>query len=98
MLAYDYPLFAVFWSLAFLAVAIIFLYLLLWVFVDIFRSQDISGAAKALWLVFVIFAPLVGILAYVIVRVRDRELVLTERMHHESRERHQDWQKAESRY
>ena len=98
MFAYDYPLFGVFWTLAFLALWMIFLYLLFRVFADIFQSQDISGVAKALWLAFVIFAPFVGILAYVVVRVRTRELVLSERGYQEARERHQDWEKAEREY
>ena len=38
------------------------------VFIDIFRSHDLSGVAKAVWFVFVLFIPLIGVLAYLIVR------------------------------
>ncbi len=38
------------------------------VFADIFRSQDMGGAAKVIWVLFVIFTPLVGVLVYIIAR------------------------------
>ncbi len=38
------------------------------VFSDIFRSHDLKGWAKALWLLFVFILPIVGILAYLVVR------------------------------
>lgn len=41
---------------------------LFWVFGDIFRSKDIGGVAKMLWVLFVIFIPWLGVLVYVIVR------------------------------
>ena len=37
-------------------------------FIDIFRSDDLSGWAKALWFVFVLFIPLIGVLVYLIAR------------------------------
>ncbi len=47
---------------------VIELWLMFSIFVDIFRSHDLPGWAKALWVVFVFAIPLVGILAYLIVR------------------------------
>jgi len=38
------------------------------VFIDIFRSHDLSGWAKALWFLFVLFIPLIGVLVYLIAR------------------------------
>jgi len=38
------------------------------VFVDIFRSRDLSGWAKALWFLFVLLIPLIGVLVYLIAR------------------------------
>ena len=38
------------------------------VFLDIFRSSDLSGLAKALWFLFVLLIPLIGVLAYLIAR------------------------------
>ena len=37
-------------------------------FIDIFRSPDLSGGAKALWFLFVLFIPLIGVLLYLIAR------------------------------
>jgi hypothetical protein len=47
---------------------VIWAFLVITVAIDIFRSPDLSGLAKACWLVLVLFLPLVGILAYLIVR------------------------------
>ena len=41
---------------------------LFWIFGDIFRSKDLGGVAKTLWVLFVIFIPWLGILVYVIAR------------------------------
>ena len=41
---------------------------LFWVLSDLFRSKDLSGVAKTLWIVFVILIPWLGILVYVIAR------------------------------
>jgi ABC-type transport system involved in multi-copper enzyme maturation permease subunit len=41
---------------------------LFWIFGDIFRSKDLGGVAKTLWLLFVLFIPWLGILVYVIAR------------------------------
>ncbi|MFH8253270.1 SHOCT domain-containing protein [Microbacterium sp. B2969] len=41
---------------------------LFWVFGDIFRSSDLGGGAKTLWVIFVILVPWLGILVYLIAR------------------------------
>jgi ABC-type multidrug transport system fused ATPase/permease subunit len=41
---------------------------LFWVFADIFRSKDIGGGAKTLWVLFVIIVPLLGVLVYLLAR------------------------------
>ena len=46
----------------------IWIWILIWVLIDIFRSQDLSGAAKALWFLFVLLIPLIGVLVYLIAR------------------------------
>ncbi len=46
----------------------IWIWLLIGVFADIFRSQDLSGWGKALWTVFVILLPYLGVLVYLIAR------------------------------
>ena len=47
---------------------VVWFWILLTIFGDLFRDHDLSGGAKALWVVFVVFLPLIGILAYFIVR------------------------------
>jgi heme exporter protein D len=68
MLAYDYPLLGAFWTMLVLAGFVILLYLLFRIFADIFRSPDMGGFAKVLWLIFVIVVPVIGIIAYLIWR------------------------------
>ena len=68
MLAYSYPLLSVFWTLLEIFLFIIWIWLLIAVFGDIFRSRDMGGVAKALWVIFVIVIPLVGVLVYLIAR------------------------------
>jgi hypothetical protein len=47
---------------------VIFFWLLILVFSDLFRSHDLSGWAKALWVIFVIFLPYLGVFVYLIAR------------------------------
>ena len=66
--SYSYPLLAVFWTILEIFVFIVWIWILIRIFADIFRSPDLSGWAKALWVLFVLFIPLVGVLAYLIAR------------------------------
>jgi hypothetical protein len=68
MLADTYPLLDVFWTMLEIFAFFIFIFLLFYVFFDIFRSHDLGGWAKALWIIFIILLPLIGILVYLIVR------------------------------
>lgn len=70
MLAYDFPLLSMFWTIALVFIWIAWIFLVIRVFVDIFRSNDMSGGAKAVWAIFVIVAPLLGVFVYVLVRGR----------------------------
>ena len=54
------------WSLLVIFFMIVYFMMLFWVIVDVFRRHDASGGKKALWLLFLLFFPLVGILAYMI--------------------------------
>jgi hypothetical protein len=60
----------VFLSILWFTLFFIWIWLLIMVFADIFRSRDLGGLAKALWVVFVIIAPYLGVFIYVIVRGR----------------------------
>src|ERR1700745_1853039 len=64
----SYPLLNIFWTIFELFLWIIWIWILIWIFIDIFRSRDLSGWAKALWFLFVLFIPLIGVLVYLIVR------------------------------
>src|SRR5271165_5150414 len=68
MLAYDYPLLNIFWTMLEFFVFFLWIWLLIVVFMDIFRSQDLGGWAKALWVIFVIILPFIGVLVYLIAR------------------------------
>ena len=70
MLAYDYPLMGVFWTMLWFFVFFVWLMLLFRVFADIFRSHDMGGFAKALWVIFVIIFPFLGVFVYLIARGR----------------------------
>jgi type VI protein secretion system component VasK len=64
----SYPLLNVFWTMLEFFLWVIWIWILIWVFIDIFRSHDLSGWAKALWFIFVLFIPLIGVLVYLIAR------------------------------
>jgi hypothetical protein len=66
--AANYPLVNAFLTMLWFVLFIIWIYLLIRVFADIFRSHDLSGWAKALWVLFVIIVPLLGVLLYLIFR------------------------------
>jgi hypothetical protein len=67
----SYPLLNIFWTMFLFFVWVSWIGLLIMVFIDIFRSHDLSGAAKALWVLFVFLVPLIGAVAYLIVRGGD---------------------------
>jgi ABC-type transport system involved in cytochrome bd biosynthesis fused ATPase/permease subunit len=64
----NYPLLNIFWTILEVFLWVIWFWVLITVFIDIFRSHDLSGVSKALWFVFVLFIPLIGVLVYLIVR------------------------------
>jgi type VI protein secretion system component VasK len=66
--SYNYPLLDFFWTIFEVFLWVIWIWILIWIFIDIFRSRDLSGWAKALWFLFVLLIPLIGILVYLIVR------------------------------
>jgi hypothetical protein len=68
MLAYDYPLLGMFWTLLWFFLWIAWIWLMIMVVFDIFRSHDMGGWGKALWAIFVIIIPWLGVLVYLIAR------------------------------
>jgi hypothetical protein len=63
---------------------------LFWIFGDIFRSRDLGGVAKTLWVLFVILIPWLGILVYLIARGKG--------MHERQLEQVKDMQRAQNEY
>jgi hypothetical protein len=69
------PLLDLFWAMLWFYLFFIWIWLLISIFGDIFRSDDMGGGAKAFWILFVIVLPFLGVLVYVITRgdkMRDR--------------------------
>ena len=68
VLGYDYPLGGVFWTMFVLFMWIIWFWLLISVFGDLFRDKETSGGMKAVWCIFVIIAPFLGVFVYLLAR------------------------------
>jgi hypothetical protein len=66
LIAADYPFMDVFWSMLVFFLWVAWLLILFRVFADIFRRHDLSGWGKALWSVFVIVLPFLGVFIYLI--------------------------------
>jgi membrane protein implicated in regulation of membrane protease activity len=66
--SYSYPLLGAFWTILEIFLWVLWIWVLIYVFIDIFRSHDLSGWARALWFLFVLFIPLIGVLVYLIAR------------------------------
>ncbi|MGZ4619924.1 MAG: SHOCT domain-containing protein [Frankiaceae bacterium] len=64
----SYPLLNAFWTILEFFLLVLWIWLLIMVFIDIFRSADLSGGMKALWVLFVLILPLLGVLIYLIAR------------------------------
>jgi hypothetical protein len=58
----------VFWSMLWFFLFVIWIWLLIAVFTDLFRSPDLGGWSKALWALFIIFLPYLGVFVYLIAR------------------------------
>jgi len=68
MLAYTYPLLSIFWTMLEFFLFFLWIWLLIVVFMDVFRSHDLGGVAKALWVIFLIILPFLGVFIYLIAR------------------------------
>ncbi len=66
--SYSYPILGAFWTILMIFLWVIWFWILITIIIDIFRSHDLSGWAKALWFVFILFLPLIGVLVYLIAR------------------------------
>jgi ABC-type multidrug transport system fused ATPase/permease subunit len=68
MIASSYPVLDAFLTMLYFFLFIIWIWLLITVFIDIFRSRDMGGGAKALWVIFVIILPFLGVFVYLLAR------------------------------
>ncbi len=66
--SYQYPILDFFLTMLYFFLFVIWIWLLITVFVDIFRSHDMGGVAKALWVIFVVILPFLGVFVYLIAR------------------------------
>ncbi len=71
LVASSYPLLDAFWTIVEIFFFVLWIWLVVSVFVDVFRSHDLSGAMKAVWVLFVIVFPLIGVLVYLLFRGGD---------------------------
>ena len=65
---WEYTVWDAFWTMLWFFLFFIWIWLLIMVFSDIFRSHDLSGWGKALWTMFVIVLPYLGVFVYLIAR------------------------------
>jgi Short C-terminal domain/Phospholipase_D-nuclease N-terminal len=66
-MAADYPFLDVFWSMIIFFFWVIWIWIVITVLIDIFRRDDVGGFAKAIWVIFVVVLPWLGVLIYLIV-------------------------------
>jgi hypothetical protein len=77
LIAADYPFMDVLWSMIIFFFWVIWIWIVITVLMDVFRRHDIGGFAKALWVLFVVILPWLGVLIYLIVEhdgMRERGL------------------------
>jgi Short C-terminal domain/Phospholipase_D-nuclease N-terminal len=66
LIAADYPFLEVLWTLFVFFAWVIWFWLLITIFADIFRRHDLGGGAKTLWVIFVILLPFLGVFIYLL--------------------------------
>ena len=66
LFAADYPFMNVFWTMIIFFFWVAWIWVLVTIITDLFRRHDTSGWIKALWVVFLIFLPFLGVLVYMI--------------------------------
>lgn len=66
LFAADYPFLDVFWTMIIFFMWVIWIWILVTVLIDVFRRHDIGGWSKALWTLFMIVLPFLGVFIYLI--------------------------------
>jgi hypothetical protein len=76
-IAADYPFIDVLWTMIIFFFWVIWIWIVVTVLIDVFRRHDIGGFTKALWVIFVVILPWLGVLIYLIVEhdgMRERSM------------------------
>jgi ABC-type multidrug transport system fused ATPase/permease subunit len=68
MIGTSYPLLDIFWSMLEFFLFFVWIFLIITIFMDIFRSHDMGGAAKFFWVLLIIILPFLGAFVYLIAR------------------------------
>ena len=71
LLAADYPFLDVLWTMLIFFLWIAWFWLVILIVIDIFRRRDVGGGKKALWLIFILFVPFLGVFIYLIANSDD---------------------------
>jgi Phospholipase_D-nuclease N-terminal len=66
VIASSYPFLGILWSMLIFFAFVIWIWIAITVLIDLFRRHDVGGWAKALWVIFIIIAPFLGVLIYLI--------------------------------
>jgi Short C-terminal domain/Phospholipase_D-nuclease N-terminal len=66
LIAADYPFLDVFWTMLIFVMWVIWIWIVVLVFMDLFRRTDVSGWGKAAWTLFVILLPYLGVFVYLV--------------------------------
>ena len=80
LIATEYPFLDILWTMIIFFAWVAWIWIVITVFIDVFRRHDIGGWAKAGWVVFVIVLPFLGVLIYLIAQhdgMRERTLEQT---------------------
>ena len=89
MIAADYPFLDVLWTMFIFFAWVIWFWLLITIFADLFRRSDISGGKKVLWFIFVIITPFIGVFVYLISQqkgMNERQLQSAQKARHQTDE------------
>jgi hypothetical protein len=68
--ASSYPFLNIFWTMIIFFAWVIWIWIAITVLIDVFRNHDTSGWVKALWVIFIIVLPFLGVLVYLLVNNR----------------------------
>ena len=87
LFAADYPFLDILWTLLIFFLWVMWFWLLIGIVGDVFRRRDVGGGKKTIWLIFILFVPFIGVLAYVLTNsdgMAERNMERARRARHSS--------------